>query len=299
MSASGDASLRLVYGDHVQPVNTALVPNYADIFAEPEEPAVEHRRRRQLRHPARPRRQPPAVPHRRVHARRPTSWSDMFDPDSPLKGKVTPYDDADLHRRRRRLPDGHPARAGDHRTRTRSTRPSSTPPSRCSRSRSRWSASTGRTTPSTSRRQGRRHRPVGSARAGSSPRTSPTADGTPVATREAEGGRDRLVGHLDGREGHQEHQLLVPVARPHRLARGATRRSPSTSVRRPANKKSCALTHEQGPLRDVPRRRETDYWSDVYYWTTPSTEVPRRSHGREVRALRRVGRRRGASLRNS
>ena len=32
VSASGDASLRLVYGDRVQPVNTALVPNYADIF---------------------------------------------------------------------------------------------------------------------------------------------------------------------------------------------------------------------------------------------------------------------------
>ena len=34
VSASGDASLRLVYGDRVQPVNTALVPNYADIFPE-------------------------------------------------------------------------------------------------------------------------------------------------------------------------------------------------------------------------------------------------------------------------
>ena len=32
VSASGDASLRLVYGDLVQPVNTSLVPNYADIF---------------------------------------------------------------------------------------------------------------------------------------------------------------------------------------------------------------------------------------------------------------------------
>ncbi len=34
VSASGDASLRLVYGDLVQPVNTGLVPNYADIIPE-------------------------------------------------------------------------------------------------------------------------------------------------------------------------------------------------------------------------------------------------------------------------
>ena len=32
-SASGDATLRLIAADKVQPVNTALVPNYADIFA--------------------------------------------------------------------------------------------------------------------------------------------------------------------------------------------------------------------------------------------------------------------------
>jgi putative spermidine/putrescine transport system substrate-binding protein len=32
VSASGDATLRLIYGGVVAPVNTALVPNYADIF---------------------------------------------------------------------------------------------------------------------------------------------------------------------------------------------------------------------------------------------------------------------------
>jgi putative spermidine/putrescine transport system substrate-binding protein len=32
VSASGDASLRLIYGGDVAPVNTALVPNYADVF---------------------------------------------------------------------------------------------------------------------------------------------------------------------------------------------------------------------------------------------------------------------------
>ena len=32
VSASGDATLRLIYGGDVAPVNTALVPNYATIF---------------------------------------------------------------------------------------------------------------------------------------------------------------------------------------------------------------------------------------------------------------------------
>ena len=32
VSASGDATLRLIYGDTVQPINTDLVPNYTDVF---------------------------------------------------------------------------------------------------------------------------------------------------------------------------------------------------------------------------------------------------------------------------
>ena len=41
VSASGDASLRLIAGGDVAPVNTALIPNYADIFAVPEGPGLE------------------------------------------------------------------------------------------------------------------------------------------------------------------------------------------------------------------------------------------------------------------
>ena len=32
MSASGDATLRLIDGGDVAPVNTDLIPNYADVF---------------------------------------------------------------------------------------------------------------------------------------------------------------------------------------------------------------------------------------------------------------------------
>lgn len=93
ISASGDASLRLVYGDRVQPVNTGLVPNYADII-----PGLKN--------------QPwntvdgtnYGIPHGRganlllyntaAQPTAPTSWKDMWEANSPLKGKVNPYDDA-------------------------------------------------------------------------------------------------------------------------------------------------------------------------------------------------------------
>ena len=66
VSASGDASLRLVYGDRVQPVNTGLVPNYADIFPDLKDKPWNTRGGHELRHPARPRRQPAALQHGRL-----------------------------------------------------------------------------------------------------------------------------------------------------------------------------------------------------------------------------------------
>jgi putative spermidine/putrescine transport system substrate-binding protein len=93
VSASGDASLRLVYGDLVQPVNTDLVPNYADIIPElKDQPwntvdGVNY-----------------GIPHGRganlllyptaEYPTPPDSWRDMFEADSPAKGKVAPYGDA-------------------------------------------------------------------------------------------------------------------------------------------------------------------------------------------------------------
>jgi putative spermidine/putrescine transport system substrate-binding protein len=91
ISASGDASLRLVRAGYVQPVNTDLVPSYADIFeALKNKPyntvdGVHY-----------------GIPHGRgsnllmwrtdVVTTPPDSWSVMFDPASPYKGKVSVYD---------------------------------------------------------------------------------------------------------------------------------------------------------------------------------------------------------------
>ncbi len=93
VSASGDASLRLVYGDLVQPVDTSLVPNYADILPDLKDKAwntvdgvnygIPHGRGANLL--LYPTKQYPTAP---------DSWADMWEADSPIKGKVVPYNDA-------------------------------------------------------------------------------------------------------------------------------------------------------------------------------------------------------------
>ncbi|WP_452124457.1 extracellular solute-binding protein [Fodinicola feengrottensis] len=91
VSASGDASLRLVYSGTVAPVNTALVPNYATIF-----PFLKNRAWNSVGGTAY------GVPHgwganllqynTDVVKPAPTSWSSVFAANSPYKGKVTAYD---------------------------------------------------------------------------------------------------------------------------------------------------------------------------------------------------------------
>ena len=91
VSASGDASLRLIYGGDVAPVNTKLIPNYADIFDNLKmQPwnsvdgiayGIPHGRGANL------------LAYRTdIVKPAPTSWGDVFDANSPYKGKITAYD---------------------------------------------------------------------------------------------------------------------------------------------------------------------------------------------------------------
>lgn len=91
VSASGDASLRLIYGGDVAPVNTDLVPNYADIFS-----GLKMKAWNSVNGVAY------GIPHGRganllmyrtdVVKPAPTSWGSVFDANSPYKGKITAYD---------------------------------------------------------------------------------------------------------------------------------------------------------------------------------------------------------------
>jgi len=91
VSASGDASLRMIASGDVEPVNTDLVPNYADVYdylKERDWNSVDG--------------QMYGVPHgyganllmwrTDVVEEAPTSWGVVFEEDSPYSGKVTAYD---------------------------------------------------------------------------------------------------------------------------------------------------------------------------------------------------------------
>jgi putative spermidine/putrescine transport system substrate-binding protein len=91
VSASGDASLRLIYGGDVAPVNTDLIPNYKDVFD-----GLKNKTWNSVDG------EPYGVPHGRganllmyrtdVVKPAPTSWGAVFDSASPYTGKVTAYD---------------------------------------------------------------------------------------------------------------------------------------------------------------------------------------------------------------
>ena len=91
VSASGDASLRLIASGDVEPVNTDLVPNYADVFD-----ALKMKPWNSVNGVAY------GIPHGRGAnllmyrtdkvSPAPTSWSVVFDQASPYKGRVTAYD---------------------------------------------------------------------------------------------------------------------------------------------------------------------------------------------------------------
>jgi putative spermidine/putrescine transport system substrate-binding protein len=91
VSASGDASLRLIYGGDVAPVNTGLVPNDKDVFD-----GLKNKPWNSVNGVAY------GIPHGRganllmyrtdVVKPAPTSWAAVFDPNSPYKGKITAYD---------------------------------------------------------------------------------------------------------------------------------------------------------------------------------------------------------------
>jgi putative spermidine/putrescine transport system substrate-binding protein len=95
LSASGDATLRLIYSGQVAPVNTKLVPNYETVA-----PFLKDRpwNSVQVNGAA----QMYGVPHgwganvlmwnQSVVKQAPDSWGAVFDANSPYKGKITAYD---------------------------------------------------------------------------------------------------------------------------------------------------------------------------------------------------------------
>ena len=143
ISASGDATTRLIAGGIVAPVEHRAVPELRERVRGPQGPAAQHRRRRQLRRPARPRPEPARVQHRGRHARAHQLGSGLGG-RLRLQGQDQRLRLVDLHRRRGAAPDDEEARARASRTRTSSTRRSSPRRSSCSRPRRPTARRTGR-----------------------------------------------------------------------------------------------------------------------------------------------------------
>ncbi len=93
VSASGDASNRLIDNGEVAPINVNLIPDFVNISPVPAEPGPQHGQRHALRRLPRLGRQHPDVQHGRFH-----DGADELgvglrpDPGRPLKGKITDYD---------------------------------------------------------------------------------------------------------------------------------------------------------------------------------------------------------------
>ena len=93
VSASGDASRRLIYAGLVDPVNLDLIDTYDDIFEDLKDKpwntvdgvsyGVPHGRGANL-----------LMYNTQKVTPAPTSWADTWEPDSPYKGGVTAYDNA-------------------------------------------------------------------------------------------------------------------------------------------------------------------------------------------------------------
>ena len=148
VSASGNATARLVDGGDVDPVNVDLVPNYKTIFPDlKDQPyntfdGVHY-----------------GIPHGRGAnllmwntddvKPAPTSWDVILDPKkaAKYKGKISAYDDPIYIADAAVYLKAHQPEPRDRRTRTSSTRSSSTPRSTCSSSSGRTSASTGPSAP--------------------------------------------------------------------------------------------------------------------------------------------------------
>ena len=90
VSASGDATLRLIAKGDVAPVNFDLTPNYADVFEGLKGKSVQHGRRRRVRRSARPRCEPDGLEHRDLPADN-DSWAPIW-PGTDYKGKLSIYD---------------------------------------------------------------------------------------------------------------------------------------------------------------------------------------------------------------
>jgi putative spermidine/putrescine transport system substrate-binding protein len=264
VSASGDATLRLVAADKVQPVNTSLVPNYADVFAGLKDKpwntvdGVNY-----------------GIPHGRGAnilmyrtdkvSPAPDSWAITFDPNSSQKGFVTAYDS--------------PIFIADAAVYLMATKPDLGIKDPYALDQTQFDAAVALLQEQkaiigeywsdyTKYLQASK---AGTTTVGTSwqvIQNLAAADGTPVESVKpkegATGWSDTWMVAKDTKSINCSYLWLDWIVSPEVNAQVA-----EWFGEAPANEKSCALTADKDHCATF-HAGEEDYWSDVYYWNTPS-----------------------------
>ncbi len=266
VSASGDASLRLIYGENVQPVNMDLVPNYADIFAGLKDQqwntvngvnyGVPHGRGANL-----------LMVNSDVVTEGADSWAITFEADSPYAGKVSAYDS--------------PIFIADAAVYLMATQPDLGITYPYALDRAQFDAAMALL----EQQKGL----VGEYWSDYLKQMAAFKEGTTVASTtwqvvanavEAEGTPIEAVKPKEGATGWSDTWMIAKdtanvncaykwldwIASPEINAQAA-----EWFGEAPANEKACALTANADHC-DVFHATETDYWSDVYYWNTPTAQ---------------------------
>ena len=91
-----------------------------------------------------------------------------------------------------------------------------------------------------------------------------------VTARQAEGGHDGLVGHVDDLHEGRASELHVPLDELHHLA-GGEREGRRVLRRGAVEREGVRLHDEQEPCDDYHATDEA-WWKDVYYWDTPKAD---------------------------
>ena len=268
ISASGDASLRLVRGGFVQPVNTGLVQELPGHLRGAQEQAVQHGRRPGLRRAPRPRLEPADVADRPGRRRRPTTWAQMFDPAN--KYKVSIYD--------------APIYIADAAVVLMKTKPDLKITNPYALDDTQFAAAVDllkQQKPAITQRWTDYLKQMDDFRAGNVQRRDDLADHhQPAPGREPAGqgrrhqaarGGHRLVRHLDDQLEDQEPRLRVRVHRLPRLARD--QRQDRRMVRRGAGELEVVRADRRTrPTATIFHADDDAFWKDVWYWQTPTAD---------------------------
>jgi len=266
VSASGDASLRLIYGDNVQPVNMELVPNYADVF-----PGLKDKPWNTVNGANY------GVPHGRganllmvntdVVTDGGDSWALTWESDSPVAGKVSAYDS--------------PIFIADAAMYLMATQPDLGITNPYSLDQKQFDAAIAllqQQKPLISEYWSDYLKQMAAFKEGSTVASTTwqvvanavAAEGTAISAVKpkegATGWSDTWMIAKDTPNLNCAYKWLNWIASPEINAQAA-----EWFGEAPANSKACALTANKEHCA-IYHAEETDYWNDVYYWTTPTAQ---------------------------